>query len=247
MQKVSKSHQGFNNPLMLAPIETLCLPEKKTNALMLSGIFYIGQVVASTREELIKIPHINIKTLNQIIDAISLRYDGSVFRGYEEACPSFLSVKDKDLAFELMKEYYCISDDDCRDELSINLALPAADIEALGDDKLIEIVTPNCEWAFHDAVNMMMDCRSPELSPEAIQRYTLDRMEISDESKNAAIQDMACTELRTVRIPIQIGEAMSQMLSKEFLRSVAGKLGGATLYPALKPIIDESMPKAVLE
>jgi len=231
---------------MLAKIETLGFTVRTRNSLLYNDILYIGQMASFAPNDLFRVPNLGRKSLNEIIEMLSL-HNLELRDPTYTSCPSFLSVKDKDLAFELMKEYYCISDDDCRDELSINLALPAADVEALGDDKLIEIVTPSCEGAFHAAVNMMMDCRSPELSPEAIQKHTLNWMVISDESKTAAIQNIVCAELRTVRVPIHIGDAMSKMLSEQFLRSVAGKLGGATLYPALKPIIDESMPKAVLE
>lgn len=117
--------------------------------------------------------------------------------------------------------------------------MPATNIETRSGDELIKIVAPKCQEAFLAAVNMMVDHRNPNISSENIQLHVL--------GVNAAAQNVVCRELRTVRVPVSISEPIFQMLSKEFLRSVADKLGGLTLYPALKPIIDVATPKAVFE
>lgn len=241
MKKVSRSHPGYNNRAVLLPIADLLLGDRIKNRLSEKFIWYVGQLISYTQLQLERIPQLGRKGILEIKEVLE-KYDLALaeLALAEGENPLLLLNSDEgEEVFPLLKEYYCITDEDCGDELSINLALPATNIETRSGDELIEIVAPKCQEAFLAAVNMIVDHRNPNISPENIQLHVL--------GVNAAAQNVVCGELRTLRVPVSLGESMSQMLSKEFLRSVADKLGGLTLYPALKPIIDVATPKAVFE
>lgn len=243
MKKVSRLHSGYNNRSVLLPIADLLLGDRIKNRLSEKFIWYVGQLISYTPLQLEKIPQLGRKGIFEIKEVLK-KYDLALaeLALAEGENPLLLLNSDEGEGEEvvpLLKEYYCITDEDCGEELSINLALPATNIETRSDDELIEIVAPKCQDAFLAAVNMMVDHRNPNISSENIQLHVL--------GVNVAAQNAVCGKLRTVRVPVSLGESMSQMLSKEFLRSVADKLGGLTLYPALKPIIDVATPKAVFE
>lgn len=251
MKKVSRLHPGYNNRSVLLPIADLLLGDRIKNRLSEASIWYVGQLISYTQLQLERIPQLGRKGIFEIKEVLK-KYDLALaeLALAEGENPLLLLNSDegegeevvpllKKCLIPLLKEYYCITDEDCGEELSINLALPATNIETRSDDELIEIVAPKCQGAFLAAVNMMVDHRNPNISSENIQLHVL--------GVNVAAQNAVCGKLRTVRVPVSLGESMSQMLSKEFLRSVADKLGGLTLYPALKPIIDVATPKAVFE
>jgi DNA-directed RNA polymerase alpha subunit len=61
------------DPILLRPIEDLGWSERTSNTLRGAGIHYIGDLVSRSETELMEVPNLGQKTLNQIKEALAMR------------------------------------------------------------------------------------------------------------------------------------------------------------------------------
>jgi len=69
---VQRSSQQFD-PILLRPVDELELTVRSANCLKAENIYYIGDLIQRTENELLKTPHLGRKSLNEIKDVLASR------------------------------------------------------------------------------------------------------------------------------------------------------------------------------
>jgi DNA-directed RNA polymerase subunit alpha len=70
---LAPSHSAMVDPLLMRPVDDLELTVRSANCLKAENIYYIGDLIQRTENELLKTPNLGRKSLNEIKDVLAAR------------------------------------------------------------------------------------------------------------------------------------------------------------------------------